>query len=86
MKTTRCLDFNRGKKIHKSIGNTRSINETKMYSKQNQYQLTSEKDNLEYIDVASDTVGIGGDSWVIEEASNITITIAGYDNQCTIQD
>ena len=36
MKTTNILDFNRGKKMYKSIGYTRYVNETKMYAKNNQ--------------------------------------------------
>ena len=66
MKTTSFLDFNRGKKMHKSIGDTRYVNDTKMYAKNNQYKVTVYKDNLAYIDSASDTVVIGGDAWVIE--------------------
>ena len=62
---TSFLDFNRGKKIHKSIGDTRYVNETKMYVKNNQYKVTADKDNLAYIDSVSDTVVIGGDACVI---------------------
>ena len=50
-----------------------------MYAKKNQYKVTVDKDNMMYIDSASDTVGIGGDVWVIAEVSNRTATIAGYD-------
>ena len=84
-KTTSFLDFNQGNKMHKSIEDTRYVNETKMYAKNNQYKVTADEDNLAYIDSASDTVGIGGDAWVIEEVSNRTFTIAGYDNKRTIK-
>ena len=33
-----------------------------MYAKKNQYKVTVDKDNMMYIDSASDTVGIGGDA------------------------
>ena len=56
-----------------------------MYAKNNQYKVTADEDNLAYIDSASDTVGIGGDAWVIEEVSSRTVTIIGYDNHCKIQ-
>ena len=52
--------------MHKSIGDTRYFDENKMYAKNNQYNVTSDKDNMSYIDSASDRVGIGGDEWVIE--------------------
>ena len=52
--------------MHKSIGYTRYVNETKMYAKNNQYKVTADKDNMAYIDSASDTVVIGGDAWVIK--------------------
>ena len=71
--------------MQKSIGNTRYVDETKMYAKKNQYNVTVYKVNLAYIDVASDTVGIVGDAWVIEEVSNRTVTISGYDNHRTIK-
>ena len=84
-KTTSFLDFNQGNKMHKSIEDTRYVNETKMYAKNNQYKVTADKDNLAYIDSASDMVVIGGDAWVIEEVSNRTATIEGYNKQCIIQ-
>ena len=56
-----------------------------MYAKKNQYKVTVDKDNMMYIDSASDTVGIGGDAQVIEEVGNSTVTIAGYDNHRTTQ-
>ena len=46
MKTTSFLDFNRGKKKHKSIGYTRYVDETKTYTKNNQYKVTTDNDNL----------------------------------------
>ena len=52
------MGFNRGKKMQKSIGDTIYVDETKIYTKQNQYKVTADRDNLEYIDTASDTVGI----------------------------
>ena len=51
--------------MHKSIGDTRYVNETKMYATNNQYKVTEDNDNLAYIDSASDTVGIGDDAWVM---------------------
>ena len=70
--------------MQKSIGNTRYVDETKIYAKKNQYKVTADKDNLAYIDSASDTLGMGDNAWVIEEVSNRTITIVGYDNHHTI--
>ena len=75
----------RQQNMHMSIVATNYVSETKMYAKNNQYKVTVDKDNLEYIDSASDTVGIGGGAWVIEEFSNRTVTVAGYDNRRTIQ-
>ena len=85
-KTTSFLDFNQGNKMHKSIEDTRYVNETKMYAKNNQYKVTADKDKLAYINSASDTVVIGGDACFIEEDSNRTVSIGGYDNHSTIQD
>ena len=48
-----------------------------MYTKKNQCKVTEDNYNLAYIDRASDTVGIGGDAWVIEEVSNRTFTMQG---------
>ena len=56
----------RQQKMNKSLGDTRYFDENKMYAKNNQYNVTSDKDNMSYIDSASDRVGIGGDEWVIE--------------------
>ena len=72
--------------MHKSTGDNRYVDETKMSAKKNQCKVTANKDNMVYIDSASDTVGIGGDAWVIEEVINRTVTIAGYDNHRKIQD
>ena len=80
------MDFNQGKNMHKSIGDTRYVDETKMYAKNNQYKVTANKDNMAYIYSSSDAVGIVGYACVIEEVSNRTITIAGYDNHCKIQE
>ena len=46
IKTTSFLDFNRDKKKHKSIGYTRYVDETKTYTKNNQYKVTTDNDNL----------------------------------------
>ena len=72
--------------MHKSIGDTRYVDETKMYAKNNQYKVTVDKDNMVYIDSASDTVRIRGDAWVIEDIINRTVTIKGYDNRRTTQE
>ena len=61
-------------------------NEIKMYAKNNQYKVTADKDNLVYIDSESDTLGLGGDAWVIEEVINRNVTIVGYDNHRTVQE
>ena len=68
--------------MHKSIEDTRNFNKVQ---KKNQYKVTTDKDNLTYIDSARDTVGIGVDAWVIEEVCDMTITISGYDNHHIIQ-
>ena len=60
-----------------SIRDTRYVDETKLYTNKNQYKVTEFKDIIDYIDSASDAVGIGGDAWVIEEVSNRTVTISG---------
>ena len=52
--------------MHKSIGDTRYVDETKIYAKKDKYKVTSDKVNLTYIDSARDTVGTGCDSWVVE--------------------
>ena len=52
-------------KVHKYIGDTRYDYETKMYVKNNQYKVTVDKDDLLFIESSIDTVGIGGDAWVI---------------------
>ena len=70
--------------MHKSIGDTRYVYETKIYTKNNQYKVTADKNTMAKNDNASDMVGIGVDAWVIEDVSNRTVTIAGYDNHCTI--
>ena len=72
--------------MNKSIGVTRYVDDTKIYSKKNQYKVTAYKDILGYIGSASDTVGIGCDAWVIEEVSNRTATIEGYDTHCKIKE
>ena len=56
-----------------------------MYAKNYQGKVTVDKDNLAYIHSASDMVVIGGGAWVIEEVSNRTATIEGYNKQCIIQ-
>ena len=35
--------------------------------------------SIDYLDNASDTFGIGGDAWIIEEVSDKTVTVEGYD-------
>ena len=72
--------------MHKYIKDTRYVNKTKIYAKKNQYKVNTDKDNLEYINNTSDTVGIGFDAWVIEEVRDRTITISGYDNHHIIQE
>ena len=52
----------RQQKMHKSIEDTSYVDDTEMYTKNNQYKVTSDKDNLAYIESASDTVVIGGDA------------------------
>ena len=86
MKTTSSWISTEAKKMYQSIGDTIYVDETKIYTKNNQYKVTADKDNPEYINSASDMVGIGGDSWFIEQVSNKTITIVGYDNHRTIQE
>ena len=51
--------------MNKSIGNTRYVNETKIYAKKDQYKVTADNVKLEYIVIANNTVGIRGDSLVI---------------------
>ena len=77
----------REQKMHKSIEDTRYVDRTKMYAKKKQGDSMFEnKADLAYVDNASDTVGIGGKAWIIEEISDRTVTIAGYDNCKTIQE
>ena len=45
--------------MHKSIGDTRYVYDTKIYAKNNQYKVTADKNNMAYIYSASDMVGIG---------------------------
>ena len=65
----------RQQKMHKSIENTRYVDQTKMYAKNNQHNVTADKDNLVYIDSAGDVVGIVGDAWVVEEVIKRTSKI-----------
>ena len=81
------MDFNHGRKqINKSLGDTRYFNDTKIYTNNNQYRVTVYKDNLAYIDSASDAVGILYDTWAIKDIINRTSTIAGYYNHPIIQE
>ena len=71
--------------MHKYIGDTRYVDETKIYTNKDKYKVTADKFNLAYIDSSSDTVGTGCDAWVIEEVINRTVTITGYHSHCTNQ-
>ena len=39
-----------------------------------------------YLDNADDTFGIGGNAWIIEEVSDKTVTVEGYDSDDSTKD
>ena len=42
--------------------------------------------SISYLDIAADNFEIGGDYWIIEEVSDKTITVEGYDSDDSTKD
>ena len=64
---------------------TRSAKQTRRMDTRRAFRKTSDdnktlKYHVAFLDSAADTCGIGGPSWYIDETSDRTVTIEGYDS------